>query len=73
MCTHSILGIGVERLILFKALRLLVLCHAVDWILKFVRGKMIVVKRANRRAVSLAFEVAMVAPKGVGGYTDTCL
>lgn len=60
--------------ILLKALRLLVLCHVVDWILKLVRGKMLVVKWANRMAVSLAFEVAMNRAEGVGGYTDArCL
>ncbi|WP_458124842.1 hypothetical protein [Paenibacillus sp. Z3-2] len=42
----------------------------VDWILKLVRGKMLVVKWANRMAVCLAFEVAMDRIEGVGGYTD---
>jgi hypothetical protein len=57
-----------------KALRLLILCRLVDWILKFVRGKMLVVKWANRMAVSLAFAVAMDCTEGVGGYTDArCL
>lgn len=53
-----------------KALWLLVLCHVGDWILKLVRGKMLVVKWANRMAVSLAFEVAVDRTEGVGGYTD---
>ncbi|MCW3796050.1 hypothetical protein OM416_31145 [Paenibacillus sp. LS1] len=48
----------------------MVLCHVVDWILKLVRGKMLVVKWANRMAVSLAFEVAVNRAEGVGGYTD---
>ncbi|MGG4404164.1 hypothetical protein ABEW61_28860 [Paenibacillus amylolyticus] len=51
----------------------MVLCHVVDWILKLVRGKMLVVKWANRMAVSLAFEVAVDRTEGVGGYTDACL
>lgn len=56
-----------------KALWLVVLCHVVDWILKLVRGKMLVVKWANRMAVSLAFEVAVDRAEGVDGYTDACL
>ncbi|MBP2249435.1 MULTISPECIES: hypothetical protein [Paenibacillus] len=51
----------------------MVLCHVVDWILKLVRGKMLVVKWANRMAVSLAFEVAVDSAEGVGGYTDSRL
>ncbi|MDQ0723340.1 hypothetical protein QF049_004601 [Paenibacillus sp. W4I10] len=51
----------------------MVLCHVVDWILKLVRGKMLVVKWANRMAVSLAFEVAVDSAEGVGGYTDSSL
>lgn len=56
--------------ILFKALRLLVLWHVVDWILQLVHGKMLVVKWANRMAVSLAFEVAVNRTEGLDGYTD---
>ncbi|MBT2286820.1 hypothetical protein J7E78_25175 [Paenibacillus polymyxa] len=59
--------------IALKALWLVVLCHVVDWILKLVRGKMLVVKWASRMAVSLAFEVAVDRAEGVGGYTDACL
>ncbi|MEK4108745.1 MULTISPECIES: hypothetical protein [Paenibacillus] len=59
--------------IVLKALWLVVLCHVVDWILKLVRGKMLVVKWANRMAVSLAFEVAVDSAEGVGGYTDSRL
>jgi hypothetical protein len=55
---------------ILKALRLLDLCHSVNWILKLVRGKMLVVKWANCMAVSLAFEVAVDRTEGVGGYTD---
>jgi hypothetical protein len=33
------------------------------WNLRLVRGKMIVMKRANRRAVDLCVWVAVVAPK----------
>ncbi|PQZ97238.1 MULTISPECIES: hypothetical protein [unclassified Paenibacillus] len=62
---------GIE--IPFKALWLLVLSHVVDWILKLVRGKMLVVKWANRMAVSLAFEAAVDSAEGVGGYTDSSL
>lgn len=56
-----------------KSLWPVVLCHVVDWILKLVRGKMLVVKWANRMAVSLAFEVAVDRAEGVGGYTDSRL
>lgn len=59
--------------IALKALWVVVLCHVVDWILKLVRGKMLVVKWANRMAVSLAFEVAVDSAEGVGGYTDSSL
>ncbi|MDQ0659296.1 hypothetical protein [Paenibacillus sp. W2I17] len=59
--------------IVLKPLWLVVLCHVVDWILKLVRGKMLVVKWANRMAVSLAFEVAVDSAEGVGGYTDSRL
>ncbi|XOI98889.1 hypothetical protein ACMX2M_24200 [Paenibacillus polymyxa] len=59
--------------IALKALWLGGLCHVVDWILKLVRGKMLVVKWANRMAVSLAFEVAVDSAEGVGGYTDSRL
>ncbi|MEK3772984.1 hypothetical protein MHB85_00505 [Paenibacillus sp. FSL K6-4396] len=51
----------------------MVLSHVVDWILKLVRGKMLVVKWANRMAVSLAFEAAVDSAEGVGGYTDSRL
>ncbi|MEK4371413.1 hypothetical protein [Paenibacillus sp. FSL R5-0473] len=65
---------GVNGIVIpLKALWLLVLSHVVDWILKLVRGKMLVVKWANRMAVSLAFEVAVDRAEGVGGYTDSRL
>ncbi|WP_339167971.1 hypothetical protein MKX75_00520 [Paenibacillus sp. FSL R5-0341] len=50
----------------------MVLWHVVDWILQLVRGKMLVVKWANRMAVSLAFEVAVNRTEGLDGYTDGC-
>ncbi|WP_339304921.1 hypothetical protein [Paenibacillus sp. FSL R5-0519] len=41
--------------------------------MKLVRGKMLVVKWADRMAMSLAFEVADDSAEGVGGYTDARL